>query len=290
MRRFDPSRPNQIRLRTMHSIKSSAASFFEEAFFQSTLTYIHPTASVGPDVILGNNVKIGPGAVIVGNVTIEDNTRVYPYVIIGFPAQNLTTKKSLGTILIKKNCELREFVTIHASKYEDGQTVIGNNNYLMNYAHVAHDCILEDNVTLINNVTLGGHTYIERNSFLMAGAATHQFCRIGKYVTLAPFSGIRQDLPPFGLYDGRPAGFSGLNLVGLRRAGLTQETLSASKKITKLFYFEKKSLNDIEATINTEKLSSNEQVQAFMTFIKNSSRGVSRATTISITQEESSSL
>lgn len=269
-------------------IKSSEASLFEEAFFQSTQTYIHPTASVGPQVTLGNNVKIGAGAVIVGKVTIEDNTRIYPYVMIGFPAQNLATKQSLGTILIKKNCELREFVTIHASKYDDGETLIGNNCYLMNYAHVAHDCILEDNVTLVNNVMLGGHTYIEKNAFLMAGSATHQFCRIGKYVTLAPFSGIRQDLPPFGLYDGRPAGFSGLNLVGLRRAGLSQETLSALKKITKLFYLEKKSLETIETIINAEVLNSNEHLQAFITFIKNSSRGVSRASTISITNKEES--
>lgn len=274
----------------MQYLKSSEASFFEEAFFQSTEAYIHPTATVGSSVILGKNVKVGAGSVIVGNVTIEDNTRIYPYVIIGFPAQNLTTKKSLGTILIKKNCELREFVTIHASKYEDGQTIIGNNCYLMNYTHVAHDCILEDNVTLINNVMLGGHTHIERNAFLMAGAATHQFCRIGKYVTLAPFSGIRQDLPPFGLYDGRPAGFSGLNLVGLRRAGLTQATLSALKKITKLFYLEKKSLDAIETIINNEQLNNDEHVQAFITFVKNSPRGVSRASTISINQEESSSL
>jgi len=124
----------------------------------------------------------------------------------------------------------------------------------------------------------------------MAGAATHQFCRIGKYVTLAPFSGIRQDLPPFCLYDGRPAGFSGLNLIGLRRAGITQETLSALKKITKLFYLEKKSVDDIEGIINTENLSDNKSIQEFMAFIKNSSRGVSRASTISINQEESSSL
>ena len=272
----------------MNNTEKQKASLFEEAFFHSTYTYIHPTAIVGSDVILGQGVKIGPNVIIVGKVTIEDCTRIYPSTIIGFPAQNLATKDSLGTIIIKKNCEIREFVTIHASKYPDGKTVIGNNCYIMNYSHVSHDCILEDNVTLINNVNLGGHTHIEKNAILMAGAATHQFCKIGTFTALAPFSAIRQDIPPFCIFDGKPANFMGLNAIGLKRAGFTQNNLLALKRVTKQFYIAKKSVEDIEQLSIDEGWGNDSHVQTFIAFIKQSSRGVSRGSLLDTRKEDAS--
>jgi len=270
--------------KTSLNVKSNTKAFsFEEDFFCSKKTYIHPTAILGPNIKLGNNVKIGPFCILIGNIFINDNTTVYSNVVIGAPAQNTGTNKSLGKINIGKNCKIREFVTIGASKYEDGKTTIGNNCYIMNYSHVAHDVTLENNVTLINNVNLGGHVHIEKNAFLMANTAAHQFCRIGQFCSLAPFSAIRQDLPPFCMFSGLPAKFYGLNIVALKRAEIKKENIDAIKSITKLFYQDKLLLNDIKKLIekgSEKKLGNNSFVRSFLGFIEQSKRGVSKQAAI----------
>ncbi len=250
----------------------------QEVFFTSPDTYIHPTAHVDPSVKLGSGVKIGPHCVITGNVIIGDRTMIHAYVALGFPAQVVGITKSLGTIKIGSDCQIREFATIHASRYEHGQTTIGNNCYIMNHAHVGHDATLEDHVTLINNVMLAGHTYVEHHAIIMASSATHQFSRIGAYTALAPYSGIRQDLPPYGIYTGKPARFSGLNLIGLRRAGFSVASIQALKRATTLFYRDKLLLAPLKEALAADSLTAHDSlVEDFITFIENSSRGVSRA-------------
>lgn len=214
-----------------------------------------------------------------GNVTIGANTRLHAHVTVGFPGQVIGLKDSIGRIEIGTDCELREFVTVHAPRSQDGVTKIGNKCYLMNFAHVSHDVILEDNVTLINNVSLGGHTYIEKNVIVMANSATHQFCRIGQFTAFAPFSGTRQDIPPFCLVSGAPAHFYGLNVIGLKRAGFSRDSINAIKHVTKLFFQDKLPLEKIiELAQQEQSWGSNQHVTTFISFIKNSTRGVSRKT------------
>ena len=253
------------------------ASFFKEALFNSNQTYIHPTSILGEEVQIDSNVKIGPFCVLTGNIKIASGTKIYSNVAIGFPAQNIGTQKSLGSIIIGKNCHIREFATIHSSKYENGKTIVGNNCYIMNYAHVSHDSILQDNVILTNNASIGGHTLLEKNVILMGYSATHQFCKIGQLTAVAPYSATRQDLPPFCIFNGQPAGFAGLNLVGLKKAGLKSENIRALKQVTKLFYVEKLLINDVEKQIKSCMLEQDPYVQYFINFIKTSDRGVSRA-------------
>jgi len=260
----------------MNINKNQKASSIEEAFFHQSGTFIPPTALVDPSVILDEGVKVGPFCVITGNVSIGAKTRLYSNVIIGFPAQHTGTKTIKGTVSIGNNCELREFATIHASKFEDGTTRIGNNCYVMNYCHISHDATLEDNVVLINSVNLAGHVYIEQNVMVMAAAGVHQSCRIGQYAALAPYSGIRQDLPPYCLFEGRPAHFAGLNSIALRRAGITTESRMALKKITKLFFVDKLPLKTIQAHALQEAWWQDATVQNFISFIEKSKRGVSR--------------
>jgi UDP-N-acetylglucosamine acyltransferase len=262
------------------------ASSFEEVFFNFYGTYVHPTAIIGDNVTLDENVKIGPHCVLVGKVHINSGTKLYANVIIGFPAQVFGLKKHHGSVSIGKNCEIREFVTVHAARTPEGKTLIGNNCYLMNYCHISHDCTLEDNVILINNVGLGGHTYIEKNAFLMANAATHQFCRIGQFSSIAPFSGTRQDLPPFCLFTGQPTAFAGLNLVALKRAGFTKETINSLKHVSKLFYQDKLSLAVIKENAQKELSWGNDtHVKTFITFIEHSIRGVSRKALLNVSEE-----
>jgi len=252
---------------------------FENRFFSSLETYIHPTAVVGKNVKLGLNVKIGPFCVVIGNVTIDDDTRIHSHVSIGFPAQDLQTKQSIGAIEIGKNCQIREFVTISSPKLSNSRTSIGNHCYVMNFSHIAHDVTLEDHVTLINNVNLAGHVYIEHHAMLMANTGLHQFCRVGAYSALAPFSGMRQDLPPFSMFNGLPGRFAGLNLVALKRAGCNRQDLDALKTVTKLFFQDKLPLEEIEERVSQEKLlQENKYVNKFISFVKTSNRGISRKT------------
>jgi len=256
---------------------------FEKGFFHSKGTYIDPTSIVGPNVELGENVKIGPFCLIIGRVKIDSQTRIHTNVSIGMPAQDRGTKDSLGTVKIGKNCEIREFVTISAAKkmneHSPGNTIIGENCYLMNFSHVAHDVVLENNVTLINSVNLAGHVHVEHHSMLMANTAVHQFCRIGAYSALAPFSGMRQDLTPFSLFNGIPGRFAGLNIVALKRAGLESSDINGIKKVTQLFFQEKLPLAKIFHTVEQDALlKENKYVKHFLTFAKNSNRGISRKT------------
>lgn len=256
---------------------------FEENFYYSNQTYVHPTTFVGKNVELSPGVKIGPFCTIVGNVKIGENTKIYSGVSIGAPAQHVHVDKPLGIINIGSNCQIREYVTIGSSaKSEDGKTSIGNKCYIMSYSHIAHDVILEDNVILINSVNLGGHVHVGKNAFLMANCAAHQFCRIGEFVALAPYSAIRQDLPPFCLFSGLPAKFYGLNIVALKRAGLISQNINALKHVTKLFYQDKLILSDIKKLAEQESENSwanDIYVQKFINFIQNSTRGVSKQTT-----------
>jgi UDP-N-acetylglucosamine acyltransferase len=195
------------------------------------------------------------------------------------PAQDTNTKTPLGKVEIGKNCEIREFVTISSPKIETGTTKIGDECYIMNFSHIAHDVILENNVVLINNVNIGGHVHIGNHSMLMANTAIHQFCHIGAYSALAPFSGMRQDLPPFCMFNGKPGRFAGLNTIGLRRSGLSVKERNEIKTITKLFFQDKLSLEEIEKIITKDKnLKTSKPVQQFLRFAQKSPRGISRKT------------
>lgn len=258
------------------------ASEFQEAFFNSPDSYIHPSAQVDTTVKIGAGVKIGPFCTIIGDVTIDDNTSLHGYVAIGGPAQVIGLQKNLGTITIGKNCQIREFVSIHASRFTSGTTIIGNDCYIMSYSHVGHDAVLGNHVTLTNNSSLGGHTVLEDHVRIMANSATHQFCRIGAYTALAPYSGIRQDLPPYGLFSGQPAQFAGLNRIGLQRNNIPQQSIEFLREVTRLFYQKNMPLSLFEETINKNNAwSCDTYVQKFMSFITTSmqqGRGISRRT------------
>jgi UDP-N-acetylglucosamine acyltransferase len=258
--------------------QNSFSSSFEKGFFDTNETYIHPTSIVGPNVTLHDNVKIGPYCTIIGNTTIGPNSRIYGNTTIGFPAQDTTTTQSLGTLEIGQNCHIREFVTIHASKENNGLTKISNNCYIMNFVHIAHDVVLEDNVILVNQVNLGGHSHVEQGVMLMANTAMHQFCRIGKMSSITPFSATRQDLPPFCLFTGQPVRFSGLNLIALKRAGSSRQRINSIKHVTKLFYQDKLPFDEIKklSVKESDEWGNDPCVIEFLSFVENSNRGISR--------------
>ena len=212
---------------------------------------IHPTAivdknskisqnvDIGPYCIIGPNVEIGPNSKLHSHISIKGSTKIgknneiFPFVSIGTSPQDLKYKGENNSILIGNNNKLREYVNINPGTSHGGTiTKLGNNNLLMVYTHVAHDCNLGNNIVLANNVQVGGHVTIEDNSIVGGSCAIHQFSRIGTLAMVGGMTGVLSDVIPYGLSLGNRNNLVGLNLIGLRRAKISIEDI----KILQKFY------------------------------------------------------
>jgi UDP-N-acetylglucosamine acyltransferase len=209
---------------------------------------IHPSAQIHPSARLGNAVVIGPLAIIEANVSIGNEceisaqaiikkgsvlgykVKVDHFAVIGGDPQDLHFNPSTSSnVSIGDATVIREHVTIHRATSEGGTTHVGKNNFIMAGAHVAHDCTTGNHVILANGCMLGGHVSVGDHAFVSGGVAVHQFCRMGKGSMTSGNAVITEDVPPNGLAHSRNE-ISGLNLVGMRRRGLSNETIAEIKK------------------------------------------------------------
>ena len=187
---------------------------------------IGPYCTIGPKVKIGSNSKLHSHVSIVGNTSIGDNNEIFPFSSIGTPPQDLKYKGEENSIIIGNNNKFREYVNINPGTEQGGTiTKIGNNNLFMVYCHVAHDCNIKDNVVLANNVQVGGHVLIQNNAIVGGSCAIHQFSRIGQSAMIGGMTGVLSDVIPFGLSLGNRNNLVGLNLIGLRRAGISNEDI-----------------------------------------------------------------
>ena len=212
---------------------------------------IHPTSIISQNAKISSDVEIGPYCIIGANVEVESNTKIYshvniqgntkigknneifPFVSIGTPPQDLKYKGEKNFTIIGNNNKIREYVNINPGTSEGGKiTKLGSNNLLMVYCHVAHDCNLGNNIVLANNVQVGGHVTIEDNAIVGGSCAIHQFSRIGHLSMVGGMTGVLSDVIPFGLSLGNRNNLVGLNLIGLRRAKISNENI----KILQSFY------------------------------------------------------
>ena len=187
---------------------------------------IGPYCVIGPGVELGSNTKLHSHINIKGDTKIGKNNEIFPFVSIGTPPQDLKYKGEKNSIIIGDNNKLREYVNINPGTSHGGTvTKLGDNNLLMVYCHVAHDCNLGDNIVLANNVQVGGHVKIEDNAIVGGSCAIHQFSRIGQLAMVGGMTGVLSDVIPFGLSLGNRNNLVGLNLIGLRRAKISKEDI-----------------------------------------------------------------
>ena len=194
---------------------------------------IGPYCVIGPGAIIQDNTKLHSHVNIKGNTTIGKNNEIFPFVSIGTDPQDLKYKGEKNFIIIGDNNKLREYVNINPGTSQGGTiTKIGSNNLLMVYCHVAHDCNLGNNIVLANNVQVGGHVIIEDNAIVGGSCAIHQFSRIGQLSMVGGMTGVLSDVIPFGLSLGNRNNLVGLNLIGLRRAKISNENI----KILQRFY------------------------------------------------------
>ncbi len=235
---------------------------------------VGPYASIGQSVCLSDGVKVGQSCVIEGNTTIGKNCELFSGVVIGSIPQDRKYKKEEKTYLeIGEDNIFREYVTVNPGTGEGGKTVIGNNNLLMAYSHVAHDCILGDNCTLANVGTLAGHVTLEDGAVVGGLTAIHQFVRLGKLSIIGGCSKVVQDIPPFSTCDGHPARVYGLNSVGLKRAKFSLDTVRALKHAFKLLFFSDLTKGHAIEEIKKQ-VSLREEIQHLISFVENSKRGL----------------
>jgi len=201
---------------------------------------IGPFCVVGPNVVLQDNVKLHSHVVMDGITTVGEGTEIFPFASIGKQCQDLKYKGEPATLTIGKNNKIREHVTMNPGTEHGGmKTVVGDNCLFMIASHVAHDCIIGNNVILANNATLGGH--VEVGDFAVIGglAAVHQFVRIGSHAVIGGMSGVENDVIPYGRVKGERAHLAGLNLIGLERRGFSKDQIKTLQRaFNSLFAYE----------------------------------------------------
>ncbi len=177
-------------------------------------------AIIGPDVTIGEGTEIGPNAIIRGRTQIGLNNKVFPNAFIGLDPQDLKYKGASSEVIIGDNNTFRECVTINKATDEGEKTIIGNNNLLMAYTHIGHNCELGDSIVLSNSVQVAGHVKIEDKAIIGGCLGIHQFVHIGYLAMIGGMTRVDRDVPPFCLAEGHPGRLRGLNKIGIKRSGL----------------------------------------------------------------------
>jgi UDP-N-acetylglucosamine acyltransferase len=264
------------------------------------MNHIHKTAIIGDSTIIAEDVEVGPYAVIGEGVSIGSGTKIGAHAIIGertkigqdcqiFPGasiglapQSITYKNEATSVHIGNRVTVREYVTIHRGTAEEtagtngearGITVVGDDCFLMNYAHIAHDCKLGKGVIMANSATLAGHVQVGDFSVMAGVCVFHQFVRIGRMCMVSGMTGSRMDLPPFVMLDGLPPMIRGVNVVGMRRQKLSSEVRSSVKNAYKLLYQSGLNFSQAIAQLKDENNIASE-VQEIIDFFVSSKRGV----------------
>ncbi len=250
---------------------------------------IHPTAqvdpraklaedvSIGPYCVIGPEVEIGPEttvyshSVIEGHTTIGARNKIGPFASLGGAPQHLAYRDEPTRLIIGDENVLREYVSIHrGTTLDQGETRIGNRCYLMAYSHVGHDCVLEDEVILTNACHLGGHVRVGFGAVFGGGAFVHQFCRIGELAFVSGMTGVDKDVPPYFRVFGIPAKIAGLNLVGLKRRGISREEIKALSYALKI-YLREGTVRDVISELR-ERFQDLPTISKLIQFLENPSR------------------
>lgn len=195
---------------------------------------IGPFCHVGPEVKLGDNSILHSHVALAGNTTLGKNTKVFPFASLGHEPQDLKFHGEKNSLNIGDNCTFREGVTVNpGTEGDESNTTIGSNCFFLANAHVAHDCQVGNNVIFSNAVMIAGHCKVGDNVIMGGGAAVHQFCRIGNNAFVGGLAGVENDIIPYGMALGNRAYLAGLNIVGMKRAGIERDSIHKARKAFK---------------------------------------------------------
>jgi UDP-N-acetylglucosamine acyltransferase len=237
---------------------------------------IGPWCIIGPSVVIGENTTIESHVVIKKNTKIGKNNYIHPYASIGDNPQHIGYKGEAVFLEIGDNNIIREFCTLNRGSMDGkGTTVIGNNNFFMAYSHVAHDCTVGNHIVFANNASIAGHVIIGDHVILSAFTGIHQFCHVGAFSFLGRACKVVQDIPPYVMVVGNPAGPCGLNTIGLQRNGFSADAIATIKKAYKILYQSGYKLKESYAKL-TELAETHEEIRRLTEFLDGSKRGLAR--------------
>jgi UDP-N-acetylglucosamine acyltransferase len=256
---------------------------------------IHPTAIADPKAEIGEGVEIGPFSVVEKDVSIGEGTRIGPHVVvregtqigrrcqiyqfcsIGEAPQAVAYRGEPTLLQIGDHNIIREFVTLHRGSVKGGgKTVLGNENFIMAYSHIAHDCQIGNHVVMANGATLAGHILIEDHAIIGGLSAIHQFCRVGTHAIISGLTGVSQDVPPYMTAAGDRARLYGLNSVGLKRHQFSEQEIKALKKAYRIIFRSGLTLEKAMKTVEEDDIFHISKVQHLLQFIQHSKRGICR--------------
>ncbi|MFK7825425.1 MAG: acyl-ACP--UDP-N-acetylglucosamine O-acyltransferase [Oligoflexales bacterium] len=237
---------------------------------------VGPYSIIGPKVVLGDEVQIDSHVVVDGRTWIGARTHIFPFASVGTEPQDLKYEGEDSELICGENNVIREYSNLSIGTVGGGgKTVVGSGNLFMVNTHVAHDCIVGDHCIFANGVSLGGHIEVGDRAVIGGHSALHQFVKIGHLAMLAGGSIVVQDVPPFCTVAGNHASPSGLNSIGLRRAGLEREHVKAIKSMYKILFQMSLSLEDAIAMMDAE-IPTSDHKNIFLNFLRASKRGICR--------------
>lgn len=253
----------------------------------SNLNFIHPNAKLGANVTvspfafiddnveIGDGTWIGPNATIFSGARIGKNCKIFPGAVVAAIPQDLKFKGEPSIVEIGDNTTIRECVTINRGTVDKMKTAVGSNCLLMAYAHIAHDCIVGNNVIIANSVNLAGHVDIEDWVIVEGGVGVSQFVRLGAHSFISGLTGVRKNVPPFTKAAREPLQYVGVNSVGMRRRGYSNESITQVEDIYRTLYVKGHNVTNAIAIIEQEAPASVEKEQ-ILSFIRNSKDGIMR--------------
>ena len=248
-------------------------AYIDQAAHVDPTVIIEPFVTIARNVTIGAGTRIGPGATILENTFIGKNCVIFPGAVVGGVPQDLKYAGEETYLYVGDNTVIRECVTIHRGTASKGKTVVGRNCLIMAYCHVAHDCILGDNIIMSNSTQLAGEVVVGDYAVIGGGTLVHQFTHIGQHTMIQGGSRINKDIPPYVTAGRDPICYAGVNSIGMRRRGFTNEQINVVQSIYRLVFQSNYNVSDAVAKVETEMPASAERDEILL-FICNSSRGI----------------
>lgn len=243
---------------------------------------VHAEATIGPYAVVGDHVEIGAGTRIEAHVVIEgptiigEDNRIFQFASIGGDPQDKKYAGESTTLRIGDRNTIRESCTINRGTAQDrGETTIGDDNWIMAYAHIAHDCVVENNTIFANNASIAGHVRVGDWAILGGFTTAHQFCHIGAHAMTSMFTYITKDIPAYVVVSGRPAAPRGVNAEGLRRRGFSASQIRNIREAYRVLYRQGLKLEEATQALS-ERAKSQDEISLFLQSLRGSSRGLVR--------------
>lgn len=236
---------------------------------------IESFATIFPDVEIGEGSWIGPNAVIMNGARIGKNVKIFPGAVISGDPQDLKFEGEITTTEVGDNTTIREYVTINKGTKANMSTVVGKDCLIMSYVHIAHDCMLRDRVIMGSYAGLAGEVEVDNFAIISPGSLVHQFVRVGSHVMIQGGSKVTKDVPPFAMAGREPIAYTGINSIGLRRRGFTNETIYAIQEVYRIIYQRGLNISDAIEFVEGNLPASGERDEILL-FIKDSKRGIIR--------------